>query len=75
MNICQKKQWHTFKVQGVKRKRRASLGLTTGVGSIYSVPSPNGEAKRNFEFVGKDKRQTAGVIVERNEQKLRGGEV
>jgi hypothetical protein len=55
LNICQKKQWHTFKVQGVKRKRRASLGLTTGVGSIYSVPSPNGEAKRNFEFIGKDK--------------------
>ena len=25
------KQWHTFKVQGTKRKRRASLGLTTGV--------------------------------------------
>ena len=43
------------KAQGVKRKRRASLGLTTGVGSIYSVPSPNGEAKRNFEFIGKDK--------------------
>ena len=38
-------------------------------------PARYGEAKRNFEFVGKDKRQTAGVIVERNEQKLRGGEV
>jgi hypothetical protein len=27
-------------VHGVKRKRRESLGLTTGVGSIYSVQSP-----------------------------------
>ena len=55
LNTCRKKQWRKFKAQGVKRKRRASLGLTTGVGSIYSVPSPNGEAKRNFEFIGKDK--------------------
>jgi hypothetical protein len=31
LNICRKKQWHTFKVQDVKRKRRASLELTTGV--------------------------------------------
>ena len=37
LNICRKKQWHAFKVQGVKRKRRASLGFTTGVGSICSV--------------------------------------
>ena len=43
-------------MQGVKRKGRASLGLTTGVGSIYSVTSPsNGEAKPNFEFIGEDK--------------------
>jgi hypothetical protein len=41
LNICRKKQWHTFKVQDVKDKRRASLGLTTGVGSIFSVPSPS----------------------------------
>ena len=54
MNICRKKQWHTFKVQGAKRKRRASLGLTPGVGGIYYVPSPR-EAKRKFEFIGEDK--------------------
>jgi hypothetical protein len=41
LNICRKKQWHTFKVQGVKRKKRASLGLSIDVGSIYSVPSPS----------------------------------
>jgi len=29
------KQWRTFKVQGVKRKRGASSGPTTGVGSIF----------------------------------------
>ena len=47
-----KKQWRTFKAKGVKLKRRASLGLTTGVGSIFSVPSPSmaREAKLNFEF-------------------------
>jgi len=39
LNTCRKKQWRKFKAQGVKRKRRASLGLTTGVGSIFSVPS------------------------------------
>ncbi len=54
LNVCRKKQWHTFKVQGAKRKRRASLGLTTGVGGIYCVPSPR-EAKRKFEFIGEDK--------------------
>ena len=54
LNVCRKKQWHTFKVQGAKRKRRASLGLTTGVGGIYYVPSPR-EAKRKFEFIGEDK--------------------
>jgi hypothetical protein len=32
---------HILFVQGVRRKRRASLGLTTGVGSIYFVPSPS----------------------------------
>ena len=54
LNICRKKQWHTFKVKDVKRKRRASFGLTKGVGSIYYVPSPR-EAKRKFEFIGEDK--------------------
>jgi hypothetical protein len=44
-----------FKVQGVKRKGRTSLGLTKGVGSIFYVPSPNGEAKRDFDFIGEDK--------------------
>jgi hypothetical protein len=46
-------QWRTFQVQGVKRKGRASLELKTGVGNIVSVPSPNGEAKRDFEFIEK----------------------
>jgi len=52
-----KKQWRTFKAKGVKLKRRASLGLTTGVGSIFSVPSPSmaREAKLNFEFIREDK--------------------
>jgi hypothetical protein len=56
LNICRKKQWHTFKLQGVKRKRRASLGLTTGVGSIYSVPSPSmGRRNVTSNSLGKTK--------------------
>jgi hypothetical protein len=56
LNICRKKQWHKFKVQGVKRKRRASLGLTTGVGSIYSVPSPSmGRRNVTSNSLGKTK--------------------
>jgi hypothetical protein len=39
LNFCRKKQWHTFKMQGVNRKIRVSLGLTTGVRITYSVPS------------------------------------
>ena len=33
------------------------MGLTTGVGSIFSVPSPSmaREAKLNFEFIREDK--------------------
>jgi hypothetical protein len=56
LNICWKKlkQGHTFKVQGVKFKRRATLELTTGVGCIYSVSR---------------QRQTTGVIVERNKHR------
>ena len=66
LNVCRKKQWHTFKVQGAKRKRRASLGLTTGVGGIYCVPSPR-EAKRKFEFIGEDKdRQLESLWRETN---------
>ena len=56
LNICRKKQWHTFKAQDVKRKRRASLGLTTGVGSIYYVPSPSmGRRNVNSNSLGKTK--------------------
>jgi hypothetical protein len=38
LNTCRKKQWRTFQVQGVEHKGRASLGLTTDVGSIFSAP-------------------------------------
>ena len=37
------------KAQGVKRKRRASLAPTPGVGSIFSVPSPS-KGGRNVKF-------------------------
>jgi hypothetical protein len=47
---------HTFKVQDEKRKRRASLGLTTGVGSISYVPSPSmGRRNVNSNLLGKTK--------------------
>jgi len=39
---------------GCQAQRRASLELTTGVGSIYYAPSPR-EAKRKFEFIVEDK--------------------
>jgi hypothetical protein len=58
LNICRKKQWHTFKVQDVKGKRRASLGLLTGVGStsLYHHQAWGGETLlRDFEFIGEDK--------------------
>ena len=41
LNTCRKKQCRTFKVGSVKRKGRASVGSTTGVGSIFSAPPPN----------------------------------
>ena len=67
LNICLKKQWHTFKVQGVDRKKRASFGLATGVGSIYSVTSPsNGEAKSNFKFIEDKDRQLESLWKETN---------
>jgi hypothetical protein len=59
LSICRKKHWHTFKVQDVNRKRRASLGLTTGVGSIFSIPSPS-MRRRNVtsNSLGKTKTDT-----------------
>jgi hypothetical protein len=66
LNICRKKQWHKFKVQGVKSKRRASLGLTKGVGSSTPI-TKHGEAMRNFEFIGEDKdRQLESLWKETN---------
>jgi hypothetical protein len=50
VNMCRKKQSHTFRVRGVKRKRRASLGVLE-----VSAITKHGEAKRNFEFIGEYK--------------------
>jgi hypothetical protein len=65
LNICRKKQWHTFKVQDVKRKGGASLGLTTGVGSIYYVLLPSMGRRNVTRIHWGRQRQAAGVIVDR----------
>ena len=58
-------------MQGVQRKRRASLGLTTCVASIWSVPSPRMGRRNVTSNSSGRQRQTAGVIVERNENRKR----
>jgi hypothetical protein len=59
LNICRKKQWHAFKVQGVKRKRRASLGAHNMHNRcckyLLCAITKHWEAKRDFEFIGEDK--------------------
>jgi hypothetical protein len=46
------KQCRTFKVQGVKLKRRASSGPTT---DVLGAISKHGETKRDVEFIREDK--------------------
>ena len=54
LNTCRKKQWRTFKVGGVKRKGRASLGHDRCWKYLLCAITKHGEAKRDFEFIGKD---------------------
>jgi hypothetical protein len=53
LSICRKKKWQTFKVQGVKHKKRASLGLKTDFESIY-----DDEELENDQEVGRDETET-----------------
>ena len=46
-----------IKLQDVKGKRRASFGLTTGVGNIFSVPSPS-TGRRNLTSNSSGKSKT-----------------
>jgi hypothetical protein len=54
LNNCLKKQWRTFKVGGVKRKGRASLGHDRCWKYLLCAITKHGEAKRDFEFIGED---------------------
>jgi hypothetical protein len=66
LSICRKKQWHTFKVQDVNRKRRASLGLTAVVEVSSLCHHHHGEAKHNFEFIEDKDRQLESLWRETN---------
>ena len=58
MNVCRKKQWHTFKVQGVKHKRRRHWGSQQVLEVSSLCHHQDGEAKRDFQFIWTEKTKT-----------------